>query len=172
MKDVNWRKERVGIIKWHEERFGICWFHLLSKRDKMPIIPCRKVTVTLKFRYLEKQKVRRCRCFSKPWHWFPSPRRARRSPPLRNVPHWWWVSQLPWPPADRRPRCEEKSTVSLPPRHPWGPQALSLKEIPWGEKVTYFANHSIPHVVNFFAVLPVRHQVKVIGKLDGSGKLL
>lgn len=38
--------------------------------------------------------------------------------------------------------------------------------------LTYFTYHSVPHVVNLFPVLPIGHQVKVVGKLHSPGQLL
>lgn len=41
-----------------------------------------------------------------------------------------------------------------------------------GRKITYFADHPVPYVVDFLAMLPVSHQVKVIGELHSARKLL
>lgn len=38
--------------------------------------------------------------------------------------------------------------------------------------MTYFTYHSIPHVVNLFPVLPIGHQVEVVGELHSPGQLL
>jgi hypothetical protein len=38
--------------------------------------------------------------------------------------------------------------------------------------MTYFAYHSIPHIVNLFPMLPIGHQVEVIGELYSSGQFL
>lgn len=37
---------------------------------------------------------------------------------------------------------------------------------------TYFPNHAIPLVVDLLPVLPVGHQVEVVGELDGLGEFL
>lgn len=39
-------------------------------------------------------------------------------------------------------------------------------------EATYFPNHPVPHVVDFLAMLPISHQVQVIGELHSAGKLL
>lgn len=37
---------------------------------------------------------------------------------------------------------------------------------------TYFTNHSIPHIIDFFAMFPISHQIQVICELDGFRQLL
>lgn len=37
---------------------------------------------------------------------------------------------------------------------------------------TYFTNHSIPHIIDFFAMLPISHQIQVICELDSFRQLL
>lgn len=127
MKDVNWGK--IGIIQMQDAFNVLMWLNgteqgpnwscHLSKWDGRAVTPHRKATVATKFTYLEKQKVRRCRYFWKPWRWFLSPRRAQRNPPLRNVPRWWWVSRRPWPPDGRPPGRKAKKKnhlyLSFPP---------------------------------------------------------
>ena len=60
-------------------------------------------------------------------------------------------------------RPEKEPSLPVLPTVPAGPAY---------EKMTYFPNHPIPHIVHFLAVLPIGHQVKVIGELHRSGKLL
>lgn len=37
---------------------------------------------------------------------------------------------------------------------------------------TYFPNHSIPHIIDFFAMFPISHQIQVICELDSFRQLL
>jgi len=59
-----------------------------------------------------------------------------------------------------------------PKKEPSLPILPTVPEGPGDEKMAYLPNHPVPHVVHFFAMLPVGHQVKVIGELHRSGKLL
>lgn len=117
-----------------------------------------------------------CHCSGTPWHWSQSPRTAPRSRRLRSAPHWWWESPQPWLPADTPPdpgRAQHSVSPdtsflqSSSTRH----HELLLRNS-FTQKRTYFTNHSVPHVIDFFAMLPIRHQVQVICELDSFRQLL
>ena len=55
---------------------------------------------------------------------------------------------------------------------PLAPQARCWDENLEAAKLTYFTYHSVPDVVNLFPVLPIGHQVEVVGELHSPGQLL
>lgn len=131
-------QDAFNMLMWlNGTEQGPNWSCHLSKPDRTPVTLRRKARVTMKFTYLEKQKVRQCRYFWKPWRWFLSPRRAQRNPPPRNVPRWWWVSRRPWPPDGRPPerKARERAIFTCPPHRPWGPSV-------WKDDVPPQSSHS------------------------------
>lgn len=118
----------------------------------------------MKFTYRGKQKGRQCHYSWRPWRWFLSPRRAPRSPPLPNAPHWWWVSPQPWLLVDRPPGWKKEQRL-----HPLlttapDPAALCRNENLEVAKMTYFTYHSIPHIVNrFLRVVIISQAVSLAG---------
>lgn len=67
---------KIGIIQMQDAFNMLMWLNgteqgpnwscHLSKPDRTPVTLRRKARVTMKFTYLEKQKVRQCRYFWKP----------------------------------------------------------------------------------------------------------